>query len=508
MFKKLAITIGTIGLLSGIFGCNSDSSSEIYTESILSSSTQVTDFYLSQDDSVLVSLDSVFFSIDLKTAQIFNADSLPYGTRINRLVPKITYTAASRAEISFPRPGQTDSVINYLTNSTDSVDFSYGPVKFLIVSGNGEAERTYTIKVNVHKMKPDSLCWTDMAYSTLPTNLSTPDTQRAIRLDSKAYCLTAAAGSYCMASTSTPVDKDSWDKSTVAFGFAPDVNTLAATSNAMYILSTDGDLYTSADGLSWTATGETWSNIIGGYGTTLLGLKSDGGIYKHVTYPASTETTVKAGFPVKDASQPVTFDTQWGDNPQLYILGGIDADGNYVDSTWGYDGKVWIKISTTPLPSGMAGITLFPYQSFITNTLNWSVTGYQVLIALGGRTDTGKMNGKSYISYNMGLTWRECSTLMQLPDGFPLVSDAQALVFESTLHSRSGNSDGWITFPSRKLPPYYTLVKSNTASRAVRPIESWECPFIYLFGGYDEAGKLQTNVWRGVLNRLTFKPLQ
>lgn len=507
MFKKLAMTLGAAGLLMGFVACNSDSDSEMYTESILSSSTQVTAFSLNPDDSVLVSLDSVYFSIDLKKAEIFNADSLPYGTRIDKLVPNITFSAATTAELSYPRPGKTDSVVDYLRHSSDSIDFSNGPVKFRLVAGNGETERTYTIKVNVHKMKPDSLCWGSLAYTTLPTDLSAAKAQRTVRFGGKAYCLTTdGASSACMAVSADPADKNSWEKSSVNFGFTPDASSFSATTEALYILDDKGELYTSTDGSSWSAAGVTWHSVIGGYGEVLLGIAKDGDAYTHVTYPATTAVSVPAGFPVEGTSQPMVFETKWGSAPQLYVLGGVAADGSYVADTWGYDGKVWQKVSTTGLPEGLADVTVFPYHSYLTNTDNWSVTGYEVLLAIGGRKADGVLSRTVYISYNMGLVWREASDLMQLPTAVPSFADAQALVYDSTLRARSGAA-GWVTVPSHKLPPYYMLAVSP-ASRAVKPVDSWECPYVYLFGGVDGQGDLLNTVWRGVLNRLTFKPLQ
>lgn len=47
----------------------------------------VTAFSLNDNKKVLDSLSNVFFSIDLVSANIFNADSLPYGTNVSRLVP-------------------------------------------------------------------------------------------------------------------------------------------------------------------------------------------------------------------------------------------------------------------------------------------------------------------------------------------------------------------------------------------------------------------------------------
>lgn len=494
-------------VLAGFFACDSDSDSEVYSESILSTSTQVTAFSLSSDDSVLVSLDSVYFSIDLENARIFNADSLPFGTKVNKLVPKITYSAASRAEISFPRPGMADSVVDYLNNSTDSIDFSHGPVKFLLVSGDGTAERTYTISVNVHKVKPDSLYWTDMAYTTLPTDIAEVAEQRTVRYQGKAYCLTSGGGVYCLAVSENPADKGSWQKISVDFGFTPDIESFASTTDALFILDATGRLYVSTDGLSWTSTSENWHSIIGGYGAILLGVARNGQDYTHVTYPASDAVAVKQGFPVEGTSVPVTFDVQWGNTPQLYIIGGQTADGKLVADSWGYDGRIWQKVSNTPLPEPMRDVTLFPYHSFITNTENWSVTGYQVLIALGGKRADGRVSSKTYISYNMGLVWKECSSLMQLPPTFPAICGAQALIFDSTLKARVSDSD-WIPVALRKLPPYYTISDGRTLSRAARPVESWDCPYIYLFGGCDLSGKTHNTIWRGVLNRLTFKPLQ
>ena len=37
---------------------------------------------------------------------------------------------------------------------------------------------------------------------------------------------------------------------------------------------------------------------------------------------------------------------------------------------------------------------------------------------------------------------------------------------------------------------------------------SWQCPYIYLFGGVAQNGYLLNNIWRGVINRLTFTPIE
>ena len=58
---------------------------------------------------------------------------------------------------------------------------------------------------------------------------------------------------------------------------------------------------------------------------------------------------------------------------------------------------------------------------------------------------------------------------------------------------------------SPAIPAWLTPVTDG--SRAVTPVTTWECPYIYLYGGDNASGSLNPQVWRGVINRLTFKPL-
>ena len=55
--------------------------------------------------------------------------------------------------------------------------------------------------------------------------------------------------------------------------------------------------------------------------------------------------------------------------------------------------------------------------------------------------------------------------------------------------------------------PVWATPVPFTASRVSKPVDEWDCPFIYLFGGYDESGQLRNSLWRGVIRRFTFRPL-
>ncbi|WP_302265615.1 DUF6242 domain-containing protein, partial [uncultured Duncaniella sp.] len=86
MTKRFPLYL-TIALLISCFtaGCNDDTSDMAVLEGDYYNCS-ISSFSLSKDDSVLRALDSVFFSIDLINAEIYNADSLPKGTDIRKLV--------------------------------------------------------------------------------------------------------------------------------------------------------------------------------------------------------------------------------------------------------------------------------------------------------------------------------------------------------------------------------------------------------------------------------------
>ena len=106
------------------------------------------------------------------------------------------------------------------------------------------------------------------------------------------------------------------------------------------------------------------------------------------------------------------------------------------------------------------------------------------------------------------MNWNRGDSLLQLPDYIEKVANADAVVFTSRLSvdSRSA-ADEWTYMPSVKLPAWYHIVTGVPASRATQPVTEWDCPYIYVFGGVTPTGGLSNNIWRGVINRLSFKPL-
>ncbi len=479
-FAKFIIS----GLLVGglLTACNKNSSDDEDDTSLAdvgSASTIVTGFSLKSNYKLLVGLDSVFFSIDQVKAHIFNADSLPEGTDVRKL--QVTISAPSSAksvEIIMPsRYDGQDTIINYLKNPNDSINFSRGSVMLRVSSASGLEERVYTVNVNVHKVNADSLQW-NAQNSRLQSDLSPrPIEEKSVQLGDTYFTLTRnAAGDACMATSASPLF-GSWTFAPAALPADARIETLAATSDALYIIGGE-KLYRSTNGLTWTDT-ETdgWTWLYGGYDTDIIGAK---GTDRWAAYPStSLEGEIPSGMPVRGTSTLWAYSDDWFIAPQAMFIGGIAADGTYCGDTWGFDGANWGQLSSRNALPEAEGFVLFPYFTYRSgNNKFYIITKYSCWIALGGKTADG-MNNKVYISLDNGVNWREASQSMQLPEAISPRSGASIMLADKTFNSR-----------------------------ATAPITSWDAPFILLSGGYSRDGSLYDQLWTGVLNRLTFKPLQ
>ncbi len=507
MKKFTSICMGVLAAALLFMGCNSsNNSTPVYT----SSSVAISRFYLSQDDSIIANLDTVFFAINLDNGQIFNADSLPYGTPTNKFVPVITpMDIVSAITIKETLPNGTDSVHNYATNPGDTIDFS-NPVTIEVRSLDGTNTKNYTVSVNVHKVLSDSLVWDQAALRQLPSTFSNVSRQRTARTADGVYCLTTSGSKYCIAFSPNPFNDD-WTYTEAILPSGADINTFTGTDDALYILANDGirpdmPLYRSTDGgATWTNTGRRWTNIYGPMAERLLGAQNTGSKWLAVQYPSTETSEMPADMPVRGTSltQYITF--PMSSEGQAFMVGGRTADGRLSSATWSFDGSTWANISAKGLPTAYEGMMLVPYYTFSVNTA-FIATKYSVMLAFGG-TNGSEMNQKVFLSYDFGMNWTQAPELMQLPSGFPIVSDGQAYVFETTLKSRSA-SDAWVSCElGYRIPSTVIYLAPDFSESAVKPVTSWDCPFIYMFGGRLANGHLSDTVWRAAINRLTFKPI-
>lgn len=469
---KFIIPAALALLLAGAAAsCNSNSEEE-QTESIsrLPSSTLVKSFSLKPNSKIMANLDSVYFSIDQVNARIFNADSLPWGTDVRKLTVNVIAEATGSIEIIMPSlTSGRDTTINLQQNPTDSINFSRGEVWLRIGSQNSEFERIYSLKVNVHSCNPDSLQW-QTETRRLPAASAGATAQRAAELAGTYYSLSLSPSGMQIAFTKD-VDSDSWASETLA-GISADVNSFTATTDALYLLGSDGTLLSSADGLDWTRADTGWTHVYGAYANQLIGLK-DG---RWIAFPSGASGPIPDGMPTGGTSQMWTFSNDWDVHPQALLVGAGNA--------WGFDGSSWMRLSGYSggrnLPEA-SRMQVFPYFTFSTDKKTLVTTRQSAWIAMGGLMPDGCVQKEVYVSLDNGVNWRKAPQSLQLPaEVAPAVGGSVLLVSK----------------------------EFNAGSRAVRPITQWSAPYVYFFGGSTPSGALIDRLLVGVINRLTFKPLQ
>lgn len=464
---------------------------EISYRSSSTSTVLVGGFNLVADDDVMENLDSVFFTIDAENYEIYNADSLPVGTNITALKVNLTFNSTV-SEALFNITGASEHKdTSFVYSSTETeIDFT-GKVTVNVTSYDKSASRKYTIKVNVHKMEPDSLYWNKSLRRDLPGVGSEITSQKMVQT-TKGFTHLSKTDGQLMLSVADKINSDSWNSHTISFPGDPQVETLVAAGDVLYILNDDGELFKSEDGDSWTDCGVMWTWILGSYGDKVLGVLDDGG-YKHDEYPRGegfTPAELEDGFPYKENSMMVYADNPWGVSQQGVIAGGRLPNGNASDCIWGYDGTSWGQINdsyhTDVIPRLLSPV-IFPYVSFNTNTSTLRVTQLPTWFLMGGKGTDGAINSKVFVSLDQGILWSESSSKADLPDYVKPFSGAQVFVVTEKL-SRPAD-----LAPRR--------------AGAVRPVTEWDCPYVYIVGGKDKDGKVINSIWKIAFNRLTFIPI-
>lgn len=506
MKKFTSICLTALAAVLFMMGCNS---SVRTIDEDITSNVGIYEFSLAPDDSVLANLDTVFFSIDLVTANIFNADSLPYGTKVTGLKPRISTSYVDEINLTVTLASGKDTVYKYERSTfNDTIDFT-NPVTVSIKSYDGLLTRDYTVKVNVHTAKTDSLVWNQSAKRSLPSAIESPLDSRTVRTDKAFYCLTTDGVDACIATTDDAFAGD-WQMANVSLPAGSRIETFSAHGDNLYIIAGSTLMESTDGGSSWTSTGLTWTNIYGSVGSALLGNVNDGGTWRYTSYPSGgcDGVVMPASMPVSGTSQLVPFTFPLSGEVQAIMVGGEKADGSLTGAVWAYDGRNWDMLNGN-YAHPARGISLVPFYVYKVSSL-FVATEESVIMAFGG-TDDEKMYRTVYTTSNYGLTWKVAGDLMQLPNYVTSFAGAQSFVETTTLGEARGASM-WQPMPVYgRIPAGVSLEMpyiKGVEAFATRPITTWECPFIYTFGGRNLEGELIDVVWRATLNRLVFKPIQ
>ena len=183
--------------------------------------------------------------IDQINQEIYNADSLPVGTDISKVVFS---TFAHSGKSIVIRNAETDADITFST--TDSTDFT-SPRLITVNSKSGTMKRTYTVRINVHKEDADVFKWKRTAVNA---DIATLTDQHLIVKNGTLYDFGSNSGQAVLL-TSSANDGVNWTKSDISVANL-NVKSVQLFNGKFYSIA-GTQVVTSEDGINWTSNGCT-----------------------------------------------------------------------------------------------------------------------------------------------------------------------------------------------------------------------------------------------------------
>ncbi len=385
--------------------------SDNYTDSIIIKDAQIRSFVLKHDS--IAGLSKVFFTIDQLSGQIFNKDSLPYGTELDKVVCTLTYV---RGVLNTQVTQEVIPDSTYYWNGTDSLDFSK-PVKFVTTAYDGQTTKTYIAKVNIHTVVPDSMVWELYTDKMLGY---TVDEQKVIHTtynNAEVYFM------YVKSSTGyqlyyTPVsDLRNWTELTLTGLPASGLNLsqIELYEDTWYMASTEGELYTSTDAIGWTAVeSPTIKSILGVVNESInqsssLAVIVDNeddlhfaGLNREGEW--TTGDLVMDGFPLSGFGN-ITYSNMY--HEYLVVAAGKDKNGKLINTSWSsMNALTWTRLTNENRDyyKEREGVMLTKYDD--------------KFCLLGGITEDNKASKEIYFSNDYGVTWQLSDTLVVFPEAY------------------------------------------------------------------------------------------
>lgn len=206
-------------------------------------------------------------SIDQKSGRIYNADSLPKGTDAKHIVFS-TITASGSVMIRSLATGK-DTIFT----ASDSTDFTAERL-VTVYSPDGLSQRPYRMSINVHREEADSFRWTRLAAGD-PLVAALTRTRALFRNNGIYLFGNSADGTVLLtASPGTPL---SWTRTLLNEDI--DIRSVQLFKDRFFALR-EGEVMTSTDGHTWTATGSDLKpDLLPVAGTAFLTAIKDRHIY-------------------------------------------------------------------------------------------------------------------------------------------------------------------------------------------------------------------------------------
>lgn len=276
------------------------------------------------------------FTIDQKNHLIFNIDSLPNSVTdsLKKILVSMTYN------------GYLTTVDDKILDLKDSLDLSStmeNPFSFKAFSPGLDIKETYSLTVNVHKQVSDSLHWTKMTNS-FSDGLVTNAIEGA-ELNGVIHIYTDAGVHYSSenARVWNMTSLTGWPTNAV-------ISSIRSFNNAMYLTDQTGTLYTSIDGLTWSAQtiGYPVEEVLVALPKVLALVIDNSGVKTFATLDTSSVltlgNTVDGSFPNQNINGEIFQNKTEQD--KAIIIGESAVDDEYMTPWYTYDGLSWAASET------------------------------------------------------------------------------------------------------------------------------------------------------------------
>ena len=378
---------------------------------------------------------------DPDTGLIYSKDSLRYKTRLDSVVPYITYKATP-GSATFYLPNDT-----IVSTGNDTLDLTQGPVYLQVFASDMKTERWYKIDINVHKINPDLYVWERLKENIFP----------AQNCETKAFYIKDQFVLFVNNGLSTQIytskDATNWAQSDTTLTGLPTpchVRDIVLHDNQLYYIDKD-KLYASANIYNWEETDYSGSkfepiNMLLSYNNLAWCIVQDtttkqlalATIQNNQITPQKNIENYEDGyipntFPISDFAATV-FESS-SERPHAIVVGGRNFNGDPVNSRWSFEyipdeNKYRLKDFTISQPSfkTLTGASIIQYDG--------------KLMMFGGIDNNLEWNSNILYSDDEGMNWYVPDTACnQLPMKYQSRQNQSVIVNQKSIYLIGGQSN-------------------------------------------------------------------
>lgn len=366
-------------LLLSLVGCMSN------TDTIVTSSETRVQTFTFYEDTTNRGLTEMTYIIEhlSDTGRIYCKDSLPFGTRLDSVVPYVTYKATpALAKYCFP-----DTVI--ISTGADTLDFTKHPdsIFLYVLSSDMTQERWYHLDIYAHQSDPYLYVWeqlTDQIFKPQNCKMKVFYGNEKLHLyvnnGFQTQLYQSSDGSLWSLVSNAPLGLPS----------SCSVRDILQHGTSLYYVEGD-QLYMSDDMVQWTATDfsdkeyglvnmlmafhdKPWCILQDSVKNLFLGIVQEGDIHPVTSIYGLNNGILPSNFPISDfASLSIKSSSE---RPRAMVVGGRSLDGTPVNTRWNFEYE-------TP-----------------TNSENMPSAGYRVVDFSIEQPTFHSLTGMSIIQYN------------------------------------------------------------------------------------------------------------